>query len=297
MKNRLLEIDRARQKASALLDEFGVESPEHLQIEAFAHRLGIRLAEARLEGASAQLVVGQRGAQILLSDRLTDPGDRRWSIAHEVGHYVLGHTAPAVAELCVPHPHHHDAEEDAANGFASAVLMPPAVVAAFCDRFPMTLDVPMQLAAICGVPWLASALRIVESSWRVCALVFSQHGRIQWIAPSLPCLMLCGDRLRAGRPLGGGSAAGRFFGSGIRPSFPEVVPSAAWIDACGPEVRTLEHSVANDAHNAVMTILWDPTDTGTTRPEFATLPNVIAARDYLLEELGDRAAAGRRSKA
>jgi hypothetical protein len=35
---------------------------------------------------------------------------------------------------------------DAADSFASVVLMPPAIVAAFCDRVPMIIETPMQLA-------------------------------------------------------------------------------------------------------------------------------------------------------
>jgi hypothetical protein len=69
------------------------------------------------------------------------------------------------------------------------------------------------------------------------------------------------------------------------------------IDGCGPEVRILEHSVANREHGAVMTILWDPTDVSLARPAVATLSFVTAARDYLLDKLNDEAAAERRSRA
>lgn len=55
--------------------------------------------------------------------------------------------------------------------------------------------------------------------------------------------------------------------------------------------------MANRAHRAVMTILWDLTDVSLTRPAVVTLPFVTAARDYLLDKLNDEAAAKRRSKA
>jgi Zn-dependent peptidase ImmA (M78 family) len=300
MRKRLSDREFARNVAHALLDRLGIESADHPQIETVAHRLGVELVETRLDGARAQLVVGRHGPRILLSDQSDDPEDRNWSIAHELGHYVCAHPAPPAAELCVPRPSgcsYEHPDEDAANSFASVVLMPPKIVAAFCDRTPMTINIPMQLAETCGVTWEAAALRVTESSWRICALVFSQHGQIQWIAPSLPFVMLCGQRLRPGRLVGPGALARRFFDTGVCPDDPALVPTSAWVAGCGPEARLLEHSVANREHGAVMTILWDPADTSIVRPAIATLPFVTAARDYLLDELNDEATAKRRNEA
>lgn len=299
MKNRLFDLEYARKKASFFVKEFGLDSSGQVEIDAFAHRLGVELVETRLDGARAQLVVGPYGPTILLSHRLDDPDERRWSIAHELGHYVLDHPAAPVADLCAPRPtggrlHPH---EDAANTFASAVLMPPSIVAAFCDRISMTIDTPMQLAETCGVPWTAAALRLTESSWRVCALVFSEHGWIRWVSPSLPTLMLCGRRIRGGRPVGPGALARRFFETGVCPPEPELVPASAWIEGCRSDAALLEHSVANREHGAVMTILSDPADVSMERPAIATLPFVTASRDYLLDKLNDKAAAERQSRA
>jgi hypothetical protein len=299
MKQRLFDLEVARKHARFIVKEFGEDSPDPVPIDALAHRLGVELVETRLDGARAQLVVGPHGARIVLSHRLDEPEDRSWSIAHELGHYVLGHPAPPVADLCMPRSadRRNDPHEAAADSFASAVLMPSAVVAQVCDRVPMTIDVPMELAETCGVPWTAAALRIMESSWRVCALAFSQHGQIQWVSPSLPFALLCGRRLCGGRPVGLGALARRFFATGAYPDDPDLVPASAWIEGCGPDARLLEHSVANRAHGAVMTILWDPMDVCPTRPARATLPWVTSMRDHVLDHLNDEAAAERRSKA
>ncbi|MEO7734899.1 MAG: ImmA/IrrE family metallo-endopeptidase [Kofleriaceae bacterium] len=283
-----------------LLDRHGREYLDHLQIEALAQRLGVELVETRLDGQRAQLVVGQHGPRILLSDRQEDPDDRRWSIAHELGHYVLGHAARPVDELCTPRPEGWraaDPDEDAADSFASVLLMPAQHVAAFCDRTPMNFDVPMGLAETCGVSWEAAAMRIMETSWQVCAVAFSQHGRLQWIAPSMPFLMLCGNRLRPGRVVGPGALARRFFDTGMCPEDAEMVPASAWVAGCGPEAQIAEHSVANRAGGVVMTILWDPVDLGGPRPALATLPAVTAMRDYLLDRLDCEAAAKSRNQA
>ncbi|HSQ02765.1 MAG TPA: ImmA/IrrE family metallo-endopeptidase, partial [Burkholderiales bacterium] len=64
----------------------------HVNVEGFAARLGFKISMAMLNGAIAQLVVrAGRQPLILLSDRLTDPAIRRFTVAHEIGHYMLRH--------------------------------------------------------------------------------------------------------------------------------------------------------------------------------------------------------------
>lgn len=296
MRRRFSDRLFAQQKAHGILKQLDRASLGHLPIESVADRLGIELAEARLDGQCAQLIVGHHGARILVSDRLADPEERTWSIAHELGHYVCQHTAPPVSELCQARPsgclfEHPD--EDAADAFASIMLMPPKIVAPFCDLAPMTIAIPMQLAETCGVSWESAALRITETSWQVCALVLSEHGRIRWISPSLPFVMLCGNRLRPGRMVGSGALARRFFDTGVCPDDPELVPAAAWIADCGPEPRLVEHSVANPEGQAVITLLSESTHRYIPRPAFASLPFVTAWRDRLLDALNDQAASQR----
>src|SRR5215813_5162414 len=187
MLERVAGIEHARMQALTLLDRFGVESREHVRIEAFAKRLGVKLVETAMDGARAQMIAGRDGAHIVLPNDLINPFERRWLIAHELGHFVLGHPALPAGELCRPRQRrrrgdrrHH---EDEANGFASVLLMPERDVAAHCDTRPMTLDVPLRLADLCGVPLAAAARRVIEVTWRVCAVVMSHKGVMKVVWP------------------------------------------------------------------------------------------------------------------
>src|SRR5512144_879050 len=141
---RVAGIESARLQASKLLKRFGVESVNHVNVEGFAARLHVDLVEAPLDGAAAQLVVGNGRASIVLSDRLTDPADRRCAIAHELGHFVLKHPSAPVAELCTPRPRNRFSDspdiEDEATGFAVELLTPESVVRAIHRAEPMTLN-------------------------------------------------------------------------------------------------------------------------------------------------------------
>lgn len=287
--DRVTGIEYARSQAQSLLDKFGVESVEHVRIDAFAQRLGVELVETEIEGALAHLIVGPDGATIVLPQRETDPAERRWSIAHELGHFVLRHPAMPAGELCRPRLRRRRRDrrhyEDEANGFAASLLIPDRILAEFCDARPMTLDVPMRLAAVCGVPWSASALRLTEVTWRVCAIVISENGVMRTIWPSLPFLLLCAGRIWGDDQVRPGSLAHRFFETGEPCGPPALVPASAWLSRVGPELQLQEHSVAFPSRDIVVTMLWDTAESYAERPADATFRVMAIGRDYVLREL------------
>jgi hypothetical protein len=264
MTPRAVGIVSAQMKAGQLLSKFGVEEPDHLHVEGFAARLGVGLMESPLDGASAQLIVGKRGASIVLSDRLTDPGERRFAIAHELGHFVLQHPAPPAAELCAPRPrsglaYGRDIEEEA-DRFASYLLMPPEIVRMICDRSPMTLEVPALLARMCRVSIAAGAIRITESTFRLCAAVLSLRREVRWVAPSVRFLLRFGQSLTHGKRIDPRSLAWQFFERGTMASRPQLVPAAAWLDTSADDALIQEHSIAIAETETVLTMLWLPSD-------------------------------------
>jgi IrrE N-terminal-like domain len=85
---------RARAAARRLLYEAGVTAPEHIDVEAIARAQGAEIVHGPLAGAPARVMrIGAR-ARIRVSDRIAHPGVERFSIAHELGHLVLGHELP-----------------------------------------------------------------------------------------------------------------------------------------------------------------------------------------------------------
>jgi hypothetical protein len=254
--------------ACRLLTRFGVESAEHLNIEGFARRCDITIEEAALDGARAQLLVSGRRATIVLSESLSDDAERRFAIAHELGHFILKHPSPPLAELCSPRPldrrsNCRDIEEEA-NTFAMELLMPAAVVRSLHATKPMTLDVPAKLARLCRVSIIASAIRTTACTDLPCAAVLSERGVVRWVAPSVgfgytfePSLM---TSLATGKRLDARSLA--FDARDHSPhGRPRRVPAAAWLDADSDAPPIVEHSIALDAADAVLTMLWVPQQT------------------------------------
>jgi hypothetical protein len=287
MLKRLAGIGFARSQASELLERFGVETAEHLHVEGFAHRLGLSLVETKIDGSKGLLLVGERDASIVIPQQLTDLWERRWLIAHEMGHYLMEHPAASASELCRPHtrprPHHRHPEEEA-NGFASALLLPESLVAKVCDELPVTLVAPLSLAMSCRAPFAMSALRTTGASWQCCALVASQRGRIQFVAPSVPWLLLCGRQLVAGQMIGTGARARAFDASGEKQYDvePQNVPVSAWLQDLPAEGQLYEHSIGVPEFEGALTMLFAQVEPHPPRPAHLTIQVMTLMRDYLL---------------
>ena len=63
-----LALQKAEQKASGIIDRYGITSPEHIRLEDIAFDLGVRIVERPLTGAAASLVRWGRYGTIRVSD-------------------------------------------------------------------------------------------------------------------------------------------------------------------------------------------------------------------------------------
>jgi Zn-dependent peptidase ImmA (M78 family) len=250
-------IREARRVARALVYRLGISSAEHIRIEAIAKRLGARVVETNLDGAQAQLVRTGDEVVIMVSDRITDLGSRRFSIAHELGHYVLKHPSmPPHALFGSGGRKVSDDERDyeaEANAFASELLMPHALLHRWCDVSSVDLDVPWRIVREFSVSILAAARRFTELSPERCAAVFSARRQVMWCSQSDTFTR----EIERGRRLEPASVAWDFFQAGKIDDRAQPVPADAWFETSA-DVEIIEHSIASEEHSTVLSMLWIP---------------------------------------
>ena len=75
--------------AERILRELGIETPEGIDLEAIAWTLGAAVNYRPLDQCEAMIVGGSKRAIITVSSNAI-PSRRRFSIAHEIGHLLLG---------------------------------------------------------------------------------------------------------------------------------------------------------------------------------------------------------------
>lgn len=122
---------RARRLAREMLWECGVDEPSKIDPFVIVGRRRIYVIYGKLDGATAQILRHGERAIIRVSDQIVQIGRLRFTIAHEVAHYLLGHRIPSKLDVGATSPFtaHQEREADV---FATEFLMPEAWVLPLC---------------------------------------------------------------------------------------------------------------------------------------------------------------------
>lgn len=131
----------ARRLGDELLVDVGAPGPAHIDPIETAKHLGIEVTFGQLNGATARIFRKGAKARIRVSDRIVTVGRRRFSIMHEIGHYLLNHVLPTEGDeatwfttCCAQR---NRGEEREADVFAVAHLTPVRMVKPYCDVTPV----------------------------------------------------------------------------------------------------------------------------------------------------------------
>ena len=187
MNSRELGIREAENKASALINRFGIYQPEHIRLEDMAYTLGVQIREGVLRGASARLVRFGSRAIIRIPNTETSIPRKRFSIAHELGHFVLNHEGMSLEIVCsdkdMMNWYSVDKETEA-NFFASELLMPEMLVKQRCDVREVSLEPAKSIASDFQTSLTSAAIRFVRFCPEPCALICSENSKIKWAVTS-----------------------------------------------------------------------------------------------------------------
>ncbi len=251
-----LKLRKARKAARQVLEQLGLDGVAPVPVEDIARALGVDVIDGELDGALAALVTVEGQARIRVSNQHTLPQQRRFTIAHELGHFVLAHTSAAVhvdadaARVC-------DAMQEAeANAFASEILMPEPLARAHCEVSPVSLDALRPITEAFAVSLPAAAIRFAELSPERCAAVLCQQSRVRWAVRSDTFW----PEIKRDTPLIPWSVAAGYFARGAVSPDCEPVDASAWVSGehLRGEAEIFEHATVLTDLRAVLSLVWIP---------------------------------------
>jgi Zn-dependent peptidase ImmA (M78 family) len=249
------DLERARQIADALRAEQELRHPTEAPIEDLAWLLKATVHDVPLEGTEGRLVTSPESDPVIeVSTRIRYQGQRRFVIAHELGHLLL-HADRNESRIWDGTATRDRAKEREADIWASNWLMPyemwqPRVGAGVIPI--QTLD---ELIDEYRVSLHAATIRVVELTTESCCVVYVEADRVRWARPSRRFEAL-DDAIWRGRKVNELTLASQH-AAGNDSEHVQTVEASAWLrtnDAARQRITEFCWSMPSDG--ASLSLLW-----------------------------------------
>jgi hypothetical protein len=213
--------------AEALLQELGITEPEEIDIEAIAYHVGARVRFRPLCGCEAH-ILGCNGQAIITVKHDSSARRKRFSIAHELGHWRFHRGKTLVCRVDEYRPRDAQSPEKVADGYAADLLMPRYLFAPRASAIErLSFDSIGRLAEAFKTSLTATAIRLVDlDRFPGFVICHSPRGR-KWFAraPSVSRRWFPREDLDAKS-----FAFGIQFGGRPDDSAPRKIGADAWFD-------------------------------------------------------------------
>ncbi len=253
-----MSLSAGRIYAQTLLDDLSIRGVPN--VRDVAARIGLSIEEGDVSGFEGALVrpVGTAIGVIALSKNIREHGRRNFTIAHEIGHFVLP-SHETSHNVCLSNhiesfSKETDRHEQEANEFAGELLIPSTFTSKKISTHSPGLTVIKEIAEECDASLTASGWRFCELTPERCAMVISKSGRITWYKRSEDFSF----HIKVGDDVEAGTVAFDCCAEREVPSAPVPVAASLWLASgnllAGAQIW--EESVLLPYYETVFSLLW-----------------------------------------
>jgi Zn-dependent peptidase ImmA (M78 family) len=247
----------ARLSASRLIRRFAISQPEEIMVEDLAMASGVLVVEGTLHGSEARLVRKQDKGIIRVKSGAPESGRRRFSVAHELGHWFL-HGDVSQFHVCTEGDLRNyigSNQEAEANTFASELLMPTPLFKPACWGIEPGIASIKELADKFGTSLTSTAVRFVEENKENCIVVFSENSQVSWWRAKEGMSDLW---IEPRQKIHSDSAAWECFHDGVAVTTMQRVPANSWFKSLryGKRMEIYEQSMKLGKLPLVLSLLW-----------------------------------------
>lgn len=240
--------------AERLLQSLGVTEPEEIDLEAIAFHQNARVRFRSLDGCEAR-IIGSSDTAIITVNENSSFRRRRFSIAHELGHWChhRGKTLACRAEEIRP----RDAinPERVADGFAADLILPRYMLLPIARSFSkLTTKTVKEIGGIFHTSWTATAIRLVELGHSPAMLICHGAKGVKWKwfvrGPDVPSRWFPKDDLDPES-----FAFNVLYGRGPEDASPRKIGADAWFDRPEAQRYELQEQTFRVSDSEVLTLL------------------------------------------
>lgn len=250
----------AEAKARGLLQELRLQQPEEIDLELIAASLDVFVEEDQLTSYEARMVRSGSRAIITVSTSILEVGRKRFSIAHELGHFLL-HPDTLQLACCDEEDmrawsERFKPEETEANAFAAELLMPREMVSLRLIGQTPSFTLISDLTDTFQTSLTASAIQFAKCTREPVALIASQDlNRKWWVASDV----FSEDfRLREDAQVHPYTCAYELRKTGERAGRASDIAAGAWLDRYDPDSKECitEDSLVLGAYGLTLSLVW-----------------------------------------
>lgn len=171
--------------AKRILDHFGLDdlaSIQELDLQTLIQSRGAFYEEENLDGKDGRIVTHDGRSIITINRGISDKGKKRFTAAHELGHFELHKNLAVVAdtqyELC--NWYQTGGHEREANEFASELLMPSKIFKDLCKGKKFNKELLFRLSEAFVVSRTAAILKFLKIGNHPVLVVCTQNNKVKW---------------------------------------------------------------------------------------------------------------------
>lgn len=245
----------SQKAAEDLLRRHRIRKPMY-NLEKLAEKEYLYVEYQDLKGQDGRIIKGDGCGFIAINENIKERGRRRFTLAHEIGHYLIDRATQFDCthnDLCY---HSKKIIEKRANRFAAELLMPEGI---FREEIKFSEDAYTTIntaTALYNVTLTAAAFRYAEIGDKPIAVICSKEGMITWMKES--------EGFRYGytkrdRKVSAKTDAGLIY-RGTKTGYytPSTTKASEWFEyAKGRNDCELnEQSISMPNYKSVLTLLW-----------------------------------------
>jgi Zn-dependent peptidase ImmA (M78 family) len=174
----------AATKARELLNELQILEPDEIDVERIALFKDVEVRYEPLQGMDGRIVRDGNAGVITVNSKIDFEGQKRFVIAHELGHYFLHPHTRQVESVSQDQTNiwsdQQDVEEYEANIFAAELLMPSSLLAPRIKGKVPSFDLIESLQKDFKTTLTATAVQFVLNSKEECAIVSCSKRQRLW---------------------------------------------------------------------------------------------------------------------
>lgn len=249
------------ERAVNMINKYGIKTPAQLELEAIANAEKIIVEDAVLQGKLGFIVYEDGYGLIKVNRKVQEPGQARFTIAHELGHYCndpefrMKMFSCGLTDLSIFKS--SATIENEANEFAAEMLMHRPWFNEFIIKRHVSMDMIKEVAEYFSVSLTAAVLRYAKIGKYPVAVIMSKEGVVKWrfISEYFPYKWLpIGYKLRSE------SAAYDYFQGNEVQTCEDLVPAHTWFSddrKCDGSTYLHEQNVVMKNYESVLTLLWE----------------------------------------